>query len=689
MDYDFDTLVSRRGTDCVKWDLPAVDGVLPLWVADMDFRSAPAIVDALRRRVDEGVFGYAQPPASWHESLARWLARRHGWGIEPDSILDTTGVIPALAATIRAFCNPGDKVIIQPPVYSCFHVVIPDQGCEIVENRLLRVPVPDGLEGDFSYEMDFEDLERKASDTRVKLLILSNPHNPVGRAWRADELRRVGEICLRHGVFVASDEIHADLQMPGSRHVPFASLGGDFAQGSATFWSASKAFNLAGLQTAAVVCANDAVRARIRHALRVNRTGELNPFGFIASKVAWDTCAPWLDALRTYLHGNYSALRSFIRGRLPMLRVAKLEATYLAWVDFTSFGVPSAELARRLERDAKVKFHPGDVYGGEEGSTFLRINLASPRAMLLEALERTADFLLDLKGEHGIRMGMDSRQRDNRPDVDEKLKQLRERLRGIGSAAVAFSSGVDSTFLLRVAHEELGDRVVAVTARSHTFPKRELDEAAVFCRAEGIRHEVMDSEELDIPGFAENPPDRCYHCKRELFSKLLAFAHDNGLAAVLEGSNIDDDGDYRPGQRAIRELGIVSPLHEVGLTKAEIRALSKAMGLPTAGKPSFACLASRFPYGERITAAGLARVEKAEQWLLDADPGLRQVRVRSHGDMARIEVQPDAIPRLSSRATEIVAAFKGFGFAYTTLDLQGYRTGSMNEVLSETTIHRP
>ena len=265
--------------------------------------------------------------------------------------------------------------------------------------------------------------------------------------------------------------------------------------------------------------------------------------------------------------------------------------------------------------------------------------------------------------------------------MKEKLKRLRERVRGIGSAVVAFSSGVDSTFLLHVAHEELGERVVAATIRSHTFPKRELDEAAAFCRAEGVRHVVIESEELDVPGFVENPPDRCYHCKRELFSKLLAFARENGLAAVLEGSNLDDDGDYRPGRRAIQELGIVSPLHEAGLTKAEIRALSREMGLPTSDKPSFACLASRFPYGERITAAALERVERAEQWLLDAGLGLKQLRVRSHGDLARIEVPSDAIPRLAARAAEIDAAFKELGFAYVALDLRGYRTGSMNEVL--------
>ena len=264
-----------------------------------------------------------------------------------------------------------------------------------------------------------------------------------------------------------------------------------------------------------------------------------------------------------------------------------------------------------------------------------------------------------------------------------KLERLRAALRKLGSAAVAFSSGVDSTFLLRVAHEELGENVVAVTARSHSFPKRELDEAAAFCAREGVRHEIIDSEELDIPGFAENPPDRCYHCKKAIFGKLVAFAQANGLAAVLEGSNMDDDGDYRPGRRAIRELGVLSPLHDAGLTKAEIRALSKRMGLPTADKPSFACLASRFPYGERITAAGLERVERAEQWLMDAGLGLVQLRVRSHGDMARIEVPPDDIPRLAAHAAEISASFKRFGFAYATLDLQGYRTGSLNEVLTK------
>ena len=267
-------------------------------------------------------------------------------------------------------------------------------------------------------------------------------------------------------------------------------------------------------------------------------------------------------------------------------------------------------------------------------------------------------------------------------DIHEKLAELRAYLRSLGSAAVAFSSGVDSTFLLKVAHEELGDKAVAVTASSRAFPKREADEAASFCRREGIRHIVVLSEELNIPEFRRNPVNRCYLCKHELFKKIIALAQENGLAAVCEGSNVDDSGDYRPGLQAVAELGVKSPLRHAGLCKEEIRALSKEMNLPTWNKQSFACLSSRFVYGENITEKKLSMVDKAEQLLLDMN--FRQIRVRIHGeDLARIEVLPEELERLLSMRESVTQKFREYGFSYVTMDLQGYRMGSMNETLSK------
>lgn len=269
---------------------------------------------------------------------------------------------------------------------------------------------------------------------------------------------------------------------------------------------------------------------------------------------------------------------------------------------------------------------------------------------------------------------------ENETPIQQKLHNLKEYLRSLGRVAVAFSSGVDSTFLLKVAHDVLGDNAVAVTATSCSFPKREFDEAASFCAENGIKQITVVSNELDIPEFRKNPTNRCYLCKSELFKKIISLAKENGIEYVCEGSNVDDMRDYRPGMKAVAELGIKSPLRECGLSKDEIRALSKEMDLPTWDKPSFACLASRFAYGEEINEKKLSMVENAEQFLLDM--GFKQFRVRIHGEnLARIEVLPADLQALLSKREEVTKHLRELGFAYVTMDLEGYRTGAMNEVI--------
>ena len=384
MKYDFDKLTQRRGTNSVKWDECPDAEVIPAWVADMDFEAAPCIMDALRKRVDHAVFGYTFVPDSYYEAVTSWFERRHAWTIDRRWIIYTSGVVPALSATIKALTEPGDKVLIQTPVYNCFFSSIRNNGCEIVESALLH----DG-EG---YTVDFDDMERKASDPKLKVFVLCNPHNPAGRVWTREELLRMNDICRRNGVRVVSDEIHCELVMPGHTFLPFASLGDECQDHCVTLNSPTKAFNIAGLQIANIVCKDDSVRRRIDRAININEVCDVNPFGVIALQAAYNEGGEWLDELNAYLYGNYRVLRDFFRAHLPQWKLTRLEGTYLAWADISSSGLSSEEFTRRLTSEGKVWLNSGTMYGQTAGEGYVRINIACPRQRLNTILERMAAF---------------------------------------------------------------------------------------------------------------------------------------------------------------------------------------------------------------------------------------------------------------------------------------------------------
>lgn len=385
MEYNFDTIVNRRGTNSVKWDAVRDEEVIPMWVADMDFPTAPCITEALERRVRHGIYGYTRVPDEYYAATVDWFRTRHNCTIERDWILYTSGVVPALSAVIKALTQPGDKVLLQTPVYNCFFSSIRNNGCEVATSPLLYE------EG--TYHMDFDDLSRQVADPAVKVFLLCNPHNPAGRVWTEAELRRVGEICFAHGVTVISDEIHCELVFAPHRHICFASLGPEFAERSVTCCSPSKAFNIAGLQIANIFVKDEALRRAVDRALNINEVCDVNPFGVLALIAAYREGAPWLDALNAYLWDNYLALCDFFREHLPSLPVTRLEGTYLVWVDCRSLGLSSDELKRRLLTRGKVWINPGSMYGAD-GEGFIRINIACPRAQMLEGLRRMAAVLL-------------------------------------------------------------------------------------------------------------------------------------------------------------------------------------------------------------------------------------------------------------------------------------------------------
>lgn len=384
MEYDFDKIIPRRGTNSYKWDTPEAEDVLPMWVADMDFQTAPVVVRAIEQRAAHGIYGYTKVPDTYYEAVVGWFSSRHGWRINPDWMIYTSGVVPAVSAIIQALTEPGDRVIVQTPAYNCFFSSIRNSRCELSANRLLY------REG--RYAIDFDDLETKAADPKAKLLLLCNPHNPTGRVWTPAELRRIGEICLRHGVLVVSDEIHCELTYEGHGYTPFATLSEEFQQRSVTCLSPSKAFNLAGLQIANIVAADETVRRRIDRAININEVCDVNPFGMEALIVAYNEGAGWLDALRQYLWENFRYLVVYLAEHLPVLTVVPLEGTYLAWIDCRTLNVSSERIAQRLLDEARLMVNPGTLYGpGGEG--FIRLNFACPRAVLAKGLERLTGIL--------------------------------------------------------------------------------------------------------------------------------------------------------------------------------------------------------------------------------------------------------------------------------------------------------
>lgn len=384
MKYDFDEVIPRRSTGSYKWDSSPREDVLPLWVADMDFRTAEPVVAALRRRVEHGIFGYTRVPDAYYDAFIQWFDRRHGWSIRRDWVIYTSGVVPAVSAIIKALTVPGDRVLVQTPVYNCFFSSIRNNGCETVASPLLYA--------DGTYTVDFDDFEKKAADPRVKLFLLCNPHNPGGRVWTRDELRRMGEICLRNGVTVVADEIHCELVFPGYVYTPFASLSPEFESCSVTCNSPSKAFNIAGLQIANIVAPDAAVRARIDRAININEVCDVNPFGVEALIAAYREGEEWLSQLLVYLKENDTFMREFCTRHLPQLPLTRLEGTYLEWQDCRVLGVPSAQLEQQLIDEVGLWLNAGTMYGAE-GEGFMRWNIACPRSRLLDGLERFCRFV--------------------------------------------------------------------------------------------------------------------------------------------------------------------------------------------------------------------------------------------------------------------------------------------------------
>ena len=385
MKFHFDEPIDRRGTSCVKWDESPSADVIPMWVADMDFPVAPAIHEAIKKRAEHSIFGYTIVEEDYYEAVISWFLRRHQWTIQREEILYTTGVIPAMSCAIKALTMPGEKVLILSPDYNCFFSSIRNNGCEVSETILVK----DGA----SFVVDWEDFEQRCADEKTTVFLLCNPHNPTGRVWSNEELERMNTICMKYGVKVISDEIHGELIMPGYLFQPFATVNDACRQNSVILNSPSKSFNIAGLQTANIICSQPEWRRRIDRAINIHEVCDLNPFGPVALKAAYNESEEWIDELNQYLWDNYQALCQFFEKELPLCKVTQLEGTYLVWLDVTRYSNDVEKLCDDLLTRGKVWVNPGTMYGAESGKGYIRINIACPRSRMMEGLERIKETI--------------------------------------------------------------------------------------------------------------------------------------------------------------------------------------------------------------------------------------------------------------------------------------------------------
>ncbi len=391
MSSQFDEIVERRGTNSLKYDFAAERGkpndVLPFWVADMDFRVCPPVIQALTKSAEHGIFGYSECKEGYFEALQNWYSKYFSWDIQSEWLVKTPGVVFAICSAIRALTKEGDAVLIQQPVYYPFSESILSN-----KRKLVNCPL---IYADGKYSINFQDLEEKIVRNKVKLFLLCSPHNPVGRVWTKEELTRVGDICVRHSVLVVSDEIHADFTYPGYRHSVFASLKQEYGERTITCTAPSKTFNLAGLQISNILIPNRGIRNQFQQELVRTGYSQLNTAGLVACQAAYEGGRPWLEELKRYLTGNLDFVRSFLNERLPEVRLVEPQGTYLLWLDFRSLGLSADRLEDLVTNQSKLWLDRGELFG-EEGAGFERINIACPRASLEAALLRLERAVLQL-----------------------------------------------------------------------------------------------------------------------------------------------------------------------------------------------------------------------------------------------------------------------------------------------------